>query len=245
MSQRPRHRLFVDADIAPQVALPLSEGQAHYLANVLRMEDGDAVCAFNGRDGEWRAGFARQGKRNGALIPSERLAPQPVEAETILAFAPIRGAKVEFVAEKATELGATRLIPTVTRRTVIDRANPARMRANAIEAAEQCGRLSIPAIEEIRKLDRVLGDWDPTIPLFFCDEAGDAPPLHAAALTLGEGPAGVLIGPEGGFDDHERALLRRLAFIRPVGLGRRILRAETAAIAALALIESARIEGGA
>ncbi|MDD3447019.1 MAG: RsmE family RNA methyltransferase, partial [Zavarzinia sp.] len=170
-----------------------------------------------------------------------QLAPQPVEAETILAFAPIRGAKVEFVAEKATELGATRLMPTVTRRTVIDKANPLRMRANAIEAAEQCGRLAIPEIAEIRKLDQVLGAWDPAIPLFFCDEAGDAPHLFEATKGIGETPVGVLIGPEGGFDPVERVLLRRLPFVRPTGLGRRILRAETAAIAALALIEAARV----
>ncbi|MFA5122812.1 16S rRNA (uracil(1498)-N(3))-methyltransferase [Zavarzinia sp.] len=241
MRDRPRHRLFLDADLGPGGGVPLAEGQAHYLLNVLRLDNGGEVCAFNGRDGEWRAALARIGKKGAALVPSERLAAQPAEAETVLVFAPIRGAKVEFVAEKATELGATRLVPAVTRRTVIDKANPARMRANAIEAAEQCGRLAIPEIAPIRRLDQVLGDWDAAIPLFFCDEAGDAPHLLAAASGIGEAPAGVLIGPEGGFDQGERDLLRRLPFVRPAGLGRRILRAETAAIAALALIEAARL----
>lgn len=240
MSERPRYRLFVDAPLLAGVPVALDEGQVHYLGHVLRLGDGDQVCVFNGRDGEWRAAFGRIGKKGGALTPLELLAPQPAEAETILVFAPIRGAKVEFVAEKATELGATRLVPAITRRTVIDRANSARMRANAIEAAEQCGRLAFPDIAEIRKLDQVLGDWDPAIPLFFCDEGGDVPPLLDVAKGIGESPAGVLIGPEGGFDPVERVLLRRLAFVRPVGLGRRILRAETAAIAALALIEAAR-----
>lgn len=240
MSQRPRYRLFVDAPLAAGVPAALEDGQMHYLGHVLRLGDGDQVCAFNGRDGEWRAALVRSGKKAGSLNPLERLADQPVEAETVLVFAPIRGAKVEFVAEKATELGATRLAPAVTRRTVIDKANAARMRAGAVEAAEQCGRLAVPEIAEIRKLDQVLGDWDPAIPLFFCDEAGDVPPLLEAAKGIGESPAGVLIGPEGGFDPVERVLLKRLGFVRPVGLGRRILRAETAAIAALALIEAAR-----
>ncbi|PWR19858.1 16S rRNA (uracil(1498)-N(3))-methyltransferase [Zavarzinia compransoris] len=240
MSERPRHRLFVDADLAPGIAVALDDGQAHYLTHVLRLGDGDKVAVFNGRDGEWCAGLARQGKKGAALIPAESLAPQPVEADTSLVFAPIRGAKVEFVAEKATELGATRLIPAVTRRTVIDRANAQRMRANAVEAAEQCGRLAVPAIEDIRKLDQILGAWNPAVPLFFCDEAGDAPHLLDAARDIGAGPAALLIGPEGGFDPVERVLLRRLPFVRPSGLGPRILRAETAAIAGLALLQAAR-----
>lgn len=240
MSERPRHRLFVDADLAPGIAVALDDGQAHYLTHVLRLGDGDKVCLFNGRDGEWRASLARQGKKGAALIPMDLLGAQPVEAETILVFAPIRGAKVEFIAEKATELGASRLLPAVTRRTVIDKANSQRMRANAIEAAEQCGRLAVPAIDDIRKLDQVLGAWDPAIPLFFCDEAGDAPHLLEAAKGIGQGPAALLIGPEGGFDPVERVLLRRLGFVRPVGLGPRILRAETAAIAGLALLQTAR-----
>ncbi|RJF87050.1 16S rRNA (uracil(1498)-N(3))-methyltransferase [Oleomonas cavernae] len=240
MKDRPRHRLFVDADLGPGATVALAEGQAHYVGNVLRLGDGDQIALFNGRDGEWRAGLARPGKKAVTALCEELLAPQPVEAETILVFAPIRGAKVELIAEKATELGASRLIPAQTRRSVVDKVNIARMRANAIEAAEQCGRLGVPAMAELRRLEQVLGDWDKAIPLFFCDEAGDAPPLIEAARAIGDAPAALLIGPEGGFEPAERSLMRRLPFIRPVSLGPRILRAETAVIAGLALLDAAR-----
>jgi 16S rRNA (uracil1498-N3)-methyltransferase len=240
MKDRPRHRLFVDADLGPGAAVPLAEGQAHYVGNVLRLGDGDQVVLFNGRDGEWRGSLTKPSKKAVTAHCDEQLATQPVEAETILVFAPIRGAKVELIAEKATELGASRLIPAQTRRSVVDKVNIARMHANAIEAAEQCGRLGVPAMAELRRLEQVLGDWDKTIPLFFCDEAGDAPPLIEAAKSIGETPAALLIGPEGGFDPAERSLMRRLPFIRPVSLGPRILRAETAVIAGLALLDAAR-----
>jgi len=240
MKDRPRHRLFVDADLGPGAAVPLAEGQAHYVGNVLRLGDGDQVILFNGRDGEWRGSLAKASKKAVTALCDELLASQPVEAETILVFAPIRGAKVELIAEKATELGASRLVPAQTRRTVVDRVNTARMRANAIEAAEQCGRLGVPAMAELRRLEQVLGDWDKAIPLFFCDEAGDAPPLIEAAKGIGESPAALLIGPEGGFEPAERSLMRRLPFVRPVSLGPRILRAETAVIAGLALLDAAR-----
>lgn len=240
MKDRPRHRLFVEADLGSQAAVPVSEGQAHYLTHVLRMAEGDGIVLFNGRDGEWRGELERVGKKAVTVRCADLLASQPVEAETTLVFAPIRGAKVELIAEKATELGASRLIPALTRRSVVDRVNISRMRANSIEAAEQCGRLAVPHFVELRRLDQILGDWDRGTPLFFCDEAGDAAHLLAAAQGIGDRPAAILIGPEGGFDPSERDLLRRLPFVTPVALGHRILRAETAAIAALTLMDAAR-----
>lgn len=236
----PRHRLFTPAPLGPGAVVSLDAAQAHKLGQVLRLGAGDAIALFNGRDGEWRAELARLGKKGFTAQCAEALAEQPAVPETTLVFAPIKAGRLDLLTEKATELGATRLLPVTTRRTVVDRVNDVRMAANAVEAAEQCGRLDVPTVAPLRRLDQVLGDWPPALPLFYCDEAGGAPELILAARAIGTAPAALLIGPEGGFEPEERSLLRRLPFVRPVSLGACILRAETAALAALALLGAAR-----
>ncbi len=237
---RPRHRLFVEAPLGADAAVSLTDAQAHKLGQVLRLTEGDAVALFNGRDGEWQASLVRAGKKGLAARCTGCLAAQRQPAPTTLVFAPIKAGRLDLLTEKATELGATRLIPVTTRRTVVERVNDGRMAANAVEAAEQCGRLEVPEVMPLRRLDQVLGGWPAALPLFYCDEAGDAPELIAAAGGLADGPAALLLGPEGGFEPDERRLLRGLPFVRPVSLGPCILRAETAALSALALLGAAR-----
>jgi 16S rRNA (uracil1498-N3)-methyltransferase len=233
---QPRHRLFVAADLAAGAAVPLSTAQAHYLADVLRLKGGAEVAVFNGRDGEWSARVAAGGRRDRSLVAGALLRPQASEPDLWLCFAPIKHARIDTVAEKAGELGAAVLQPVLTQRTNVTRVNRARLAANALEAAEQCERLTVPEVREPVSLPRLLGDWPADRKLLFCDESGAG---LAIADVLAAEPRGgawaILVGPEGGFAAEEQALLRALPAARAVSLGPRVLRADTAAIAALAL----------
>ncbi len=232
----PRIRLYVADDLAPDRVVGLAANQAHYLRHVMRCRPGDAVALFNGRDGEWRARIEGFGKGWCSLALLGQLRRQAVEAGPVLLFAPIKRSRIDALAEKATELGVATLQPVTTRRTTVTRVNVDRLRLIAIEAAEQSGRLAVPEVAAPIGLEALLGEWPTGRRLVFLDEAGGAPPLAEALAGAppGDGWA-LLIGPEGGFDDDERRLLRARDFVLAASLGPRILRAETAALAALAL----------
>jgi 16S rRNA (uracil1498-N3)-methyltransferase len=232
-------RLFVSQDLEAASDVAVSPEQAHYLINVMRLAAGDELRLFNGRDGEWRARVAAIGKRACQLEILERTRDQTVGPDLDLVVALVKRARLETIIEKAAELGARRVRLAVTERTNAERTNVARLAAIAAEAAEQTGRLDVPEIVPPQKLDRLIADWPEDQPLMFCDEAGDAAPALEALAGRPRGPWGVLIGPEGGFTQRERALIRALAGAIPVSLGPRILRADTAAIAALTLWQAA------
>ena len=233
-------RLFVSGSLDAEQTVSLSRDQAHYLANVLRLGNGEPVLAFNGRDGEWRCRFEGR-KGTGTLWPIERLRAQPTMAPMIsLCFAPLKHARLDYMVQKAVEMGAGCLQPVITRRTQVARVNDERMRANAIEAAEQCGILTIPEIRTSVRFDALLAAWDPDRWMVFCDEdAAVADPIEALAALRGDVGLGVIIGPEGGFDESERQALMALPRRLRLSLGPRILRADTAAVAALALVGAA------
>jgi 16S rRNA (uracil1498-N3)-methyltransferase len=233
-------RLFVEDRLAVGESVALARPQAHYLFKVMRLGAGDRVALFNGRDGEWLAEVAEAGRKGGALSCVERLRAQTRPQDLHLLFAPVKKARTDFIVEKACELGCAALRPVFTRFTNAERLRPDRLRANMVEAAEQCGFLSIPELLEAERLDRVLDGWDPARRLLFCDERRDAPPaLEALSTHRGApGPWAVLIGPEGGFSEEETARLRAAEWVTPVSLGPRVLRADTAAAAALVLWQS-------
>ena len=228
-------RLFVEADLGAGAAVALGRDQASYLFSVMRLGPGDRLRLCNGRDGEWIAEVAEAGKRAGLLACRERTRAQDAPPDLWLAFAPVKKARTDFIAEKACELGCRRVIPVFTRHTDAQRVNRERLSAHAVEAAEQCGLLTVPEIAEPVTLDRLLADWPAGRRLMFCDESGQGPAAGAALGAAGPGPWGVLIGPEGGFAPEEAERLRGMAGTVPVSLGPRILRADTAAVAALAL----------
>jgi len=233
-------RLFVEGDLAEGGTVPLEKAAAHYLMSVLRLGEGDGVLVFNGRDGEWRAALAPQGRRGGELRLLERTRPQPAASGPALLFAPLKHARLDYMVQKAVEMGASRLQPVLTRRTVATRINLDRMRANAVEAAEQCGILAVPAVLPEARLDQALAALPSASLLAFCDE--DAP-LSSPLEALGRAGAGevvLLIGPEGGFDPAEREAILARPDVCRLSLGPRILRADTAAVAALALVQAAR-----
>lgn len=237
-------RLYLDHRIAADVAIPLSQDQLHYLSSVMRRGDNAELLLFNGRDGEWRARFAPEGKRAGAAFPIEqRRTQQPTEADLWLLFAPLKRGPVDLIAQKATELGASRLLPTVTAHSQADRINSDRLNRIAIEAAEQCERLSLPEIDAPKPLADRLADWPEERALIVCAEAGEAKPIAQALKGLKGRPAAILTGPEGGFGTAELDLLAGLAFTHPVSLGPRILKAETAALAALACFQALAGDG--
>lgn len=228
-------RLFVAADLAPDAAVALSAPQAHKLRNVLRLAAGDALTLFNGRDGEWAARLDGLDRKGAMARVEGRLRPQASEPDLWLLFAPIKGDRIDGVVEKATELGAARLWPVSTQRTVVTRVNPERMTANAIEAAEQCERLTLPQIGLMEPLQKIIAGWPGERHLFVLAERGAATPVDLAfSRPEARGPAALLIGPEGGFAPEELDGLAKLPFATRVGLGPRILRADTAALAALA-----------
>jgi len=234
-------RLFVDAPLAAGAAIELTREQANYLLNVLRLGAGAGLLIFNGRDGEWRALLEPISRKSAVLRAESCLRPQEIGPDLDYLFAPIKHARLDYMAQKAVEMGARRLRPVLTRRTQNSRLNLERMRANVIEAAEQCGILSLAEVEAEAKLEIVLAQWPQDRLLIFCDEACDvADPLAALREAgAGYGKFGVLIGPEGGFDDSERAMLAGIANVARISLGPRILRADTAAVAALALTQAA------
>jgi 16S rRNA (uracil1498-N3)-methyltransferase len=233
-----RQRLFVEADLAEGGTVPCTPAQTNYLRNVLRLKAGGPLLVFNGRQGEWRAQLVDAGKRSVALSIGAKVREQSGGPDLDCLFAPLKRARLDYMVEKATEMGAARLRPVLTRRTVAERVNLERMRAHAIEAAEQCGSLRIPQIGAPERLDRAIAAWDPARPLVFCDEDSDERCPFTALARIAPGPVAVLIGPEGGFDDAERELLSTQPFVTRISLGPRVLRADTAAVAALALVNA-------
>ncbi len=233
-------RLFVDAPLAPGGRLVLDRGQANYLLNVLRLKAGDPVLVFNGRDGEWRAHVAPEGRKAAALEIAERTREQTAPADLLLLFAPLKHARLDYLVQKAVEMGVSALRPVFTRRTQASRVNLERMRANVIEAAEQCGILALPEILPEEDFSAAIAALEPDRLVVFCDEeAPVANPLDALRAH-GDPPArlAVVIGPEGGFTDEERATLGRRRAVLRLSLGPRILRADTAAVAALAVVQA-------
>jgi 16S rRNA (uracil1498-N3)-methyltransferase len=237
-------RLHVDAPLAAGANLALEPAKSNYLVNVLRLRPGDPVLVFNGRDGEWRAVLAAGRRKAFALTVAERAREQTQAADLHYLFAPLKHARLDYMVQKAVEMGASRLQPVLTRHCQVERVNLGRMRANAVEAAEQCGILNLPEIAEPVSLRDMVDAWTPERLLVFCDEeAPVADPVAALADArtgglLGAPPLTVLIGPEGGFADDERAALAALPNVIRLALGPRILRADTAAVAALALVQA-------
>ncbi|MFQ5972317.1 MAG: 16S rRNA (uracil(1498)-N(3))-methyltransferase [Alphaproteobacteria bacterium] len=236
---KPRIRLYVSYDLGAGAAVGLDRAQTHYVRTVMRASLGDRVALFNGRDGEWLAEIEGLGKGRCSLGVRERRRAQRSEPDLWLAFAPVKGARLDFIAQKATELGVSRLMPVKTERTQVARVNVDRLRANAVEAAEQSERLSVPRVESPVVLRDLLAEWPENRRLLLADESGGGAPIGAAVATAGEGKTwGVLVGPEGGFSAGELDRLRPMPFVTPVGLGPRVLRSDTAALAALAVLQA-------
>jgi 16S rRNA (uracil1498-N3)-methyltransferase len=252
-------RLFIDAPLSEGATLVLEAAPAHYLADVLRLKAGDGVLVFNGRDGEWRAALAAPAKKKFALALEERTRAQTAPTNLHYLFAPLKRSRLDYMVQKAVELGAAKLAPVITRHTQAERVNAARLRANAIEAAEQCGILNLPEIAEPAPFARALASLEPGRILVFCDEDSPAgSPVDALAGYIARPspivdnvgadhrppsgpttpPIAVLVGPEGGFADDERAALLARPNTLRLSLGPRILRADTAAVAALALVQA-------
>jgi len=231
-------RLFVPQDLAPGYGVILTLDQSRYLTSVMRQAIGAQVLLFNGRDGEWTATLTETGKRGSLLKVDEQVRPMALGPDLDLIIALVKRGRVETIVEKAAELGVRRVRLTMTRRTNVDFVKLGRLDAIAMEAAEQTGRLDVPTVEDPEKLADILDGWDPARKLVFCDEGGDARPAFQA-LAGSQAPAAILIGPEGGFSPEERERLRSLPYVTPVSLGPRILRADTAAIAALTLWQAA------
>jgi 16S rRNA (uracil1498-N3)-methyltransferase len=238
VSDVPKTRLFVENDLAEGQSIGLGPARAHFLKSVLRLTPGAALALFNGRDGEFVARIDGFGKGWCSVAVDGRSRPQAAEPDLWLVFAPVKRARIDFIAEKATELGVSALLPVYTERTMVDRVNTERLRANAIEAAEQTERLSVPEVREPRPLVHLLGDWPEGRRLLLCDESGTAPPIAEALAGASGGPWAILVGPEGGFAPRELDGLRNLAFVTPAGLGPRVLRSDTAALAALAVFQA-------
>lgn len=230
-------RLYVEQPLAPGQAVALSRDQAHYLFNVMRLGAGAAVLLFNGQDGEWRAEVAVAGKHGGVLTCAVQTKALQAPPDLWLLFAPIKKARTDFIVEKAVEMGAARVVPVQTAHTNADRIRQDRLQAHAVEAAEQCGATFVPEVADLVALDRLLADWPADRRILWADESlvGARAALQAAGRG---GPWAILVGPEGGFSEKERARLRAMPQVVPVSLGPRILRADTAAVAALTLWQS-------
>ena len=243
-ASKPVTRLHVEAALAAGGAIDLDQDRAHFLRKVLRLAPGAQLALFNGRDGEWLAEIADLGKRSARVAVLAQRRPAAPEPDLWLVFAPIKRARIDFMAEKATELGCSVLQPVMTRFTAVSRVNEARLAANAREAAEQCERLTLPEVRETVEISRLLETWPEGRRLLVCAEWGEARPIAEALQAVraeSTGEAGVpasewavMTGPEGGFAESELDALRKLPFVTPVGLGPRILRADTAALAAIA-----------
>lgn len=231
-------RLYVEADLSQDALVGLGRDQSHYLVGVMRRSEGDRVRLFNGRDGEWLAEITAAGKRAVQVRCITRRAAQSAPPDLWLCFAPIKKARTDFITEKACELGCARIMPVFTRFTNSERVRTDRLRAHAIEAAEQCGLVSVPEIDEPVALEALLARWPEDRQILFCDESGAGARALTALNASSGGPWAILIGPEGGFSDEEAARLRALPHAHAVSLGPRILRADTAAVAAITLWQS-------
>ncbi len=230
-------RLYIDTALIAGETIPLNEAQGKYLTRVMRLVDGAIVRAFDGRNGEWRCVLRSEGRR-AALEPLEQIRKQVDALALSLLFTPVKKARTNFIVEKACELGVRDIWPVITQFTQTERVRTDRLQAVVIEAAEQTERMDIPLVHAPQALPKALVGWDPAIPLYFCDEGGDAKPMRAVLERDAPRLAGILIGPEGGFAPKEREILRSLDFVIPVTLGPRILRAETAVVSALTLWQS-------
>ena len=235
-------RIYVDAPLSDLTPVALDGAQANYLGNVLRLRAGASVLVFNGRDGEWRGTLQSTGKRGFSLTIEGHTRAQTESGEIHYWFAPLKHARLDYMVQKAVEMGAASLNPVITRHTQAGRVNLERMRANAVEAAEQCGILTLPGIAAALPFDRMVATRDAARLLVFCDEHAEVQDpvaaLQAARRDRGPTPVDLLVGPEGGFADDERAALLKLPNVVRLALGPRILRADTAAVAALALVEA-------
>lgn len=236
--QIPKTRLYTEEPLAAHAALTVADGQANYLVNVMRLQAGDSLLVFNGRDGEWEARVAHARRQACTLSVAGQVRPQRAEPGPWLVFAPIKKTAVDFIVEKATELGVCRLWPVFTLHTAVSRVNLERLRAHAIEASEQCERLTVPNIETPRPIGALMQQWPPDRPLLVLDERGGGAPIAGVAALAAEQrwdlPPGILAGPEGGFAASELDALATLPFVTRIALGPRILKTETAALAALA-----------
>lgn len=231
-------RIFVTDDLGAGREIDASAQQSHYLTNVLRMAEGAELLVFNGRDGEWLAMIAAKSKKGARLRLVEQTRQQPPQPDLIYCFAPLKQGRLDYLVQKAVEMGAGVLQPVITQHTQVGKAGTDRLAANIIEAAEQCGVLAVPELRETQKLDRLLAGWDRTRRLIYCDEDASTNNPLPALQAIGERSLGLLIGPEGGFSEDERRQLRALPFVTAIPLGPRILRADTAAVAALALVQA-------
>jgi 16S rRNA (uracil1498-N3)-methyltransferase len=231
-------RLFVPDDLGPDGRIEPSREQAHYLTNVLRKGDGDELLVFNGRDGEWLAAIEAVSKKAIRLRLVEQARPQPPTPDLVYCFAPLKQGRLDYLVQKAVEMGAGVLQPVATQHTQVTKPGIDRLRANAIEAAEQCGILAVPTVEPVVSLERLLAGWEPGRRMIFCDEDSSTNNPLPALQAIEERKLALLVGPEGGFSDAERSQLRALPFVTAIPLGPRILRADTAAVAALALIQA-------
>lgn len=234
-------RLFLRPILATGARIEADRGQANYLINVLRLKSGDRILVFNGRDGEWLATLKIEGRRQCVLALDEQVRQQEPLVDIDYIFAPLKQARLDYMVQKAVEMGAGRFRPVLTQHTQVTRLNLERMEANIIEAAEQCGVIAVPPVETPLSLVKILQDWaerDGSRRLLFCDEGEETHNPYRAIAELQRGPLAVLVGPEGGFSEEERTLLRRQPFVTPMPLGPRVLRADTAAVAALAIVQA-------
>ena len=231
-------RLFTDQRLAQGNVAVLEAAQAHYLKNVLRLNAADAVRLFNGSDGEWLCEIVQLAKKRAQVVCREKLAEPAPPPDIDYLFAPLKAARLDYIAQKATEMGARRIRPVLTQYTQVRKVNTHRLRANAIEAAEQCNLVYVPEVLEVMALDRLLQGWDGARRIIYCDEAAPIADPVMALKRIAPGPLAVLIGPEGGFAPREREMLRALPFVHAIRLGPRIMRADTAGVAALALVQA-------
>ncbi|RUV71128.1 MAG: 16S rRNA (uracil(1498)-N(3))-methyltransferase [Mesorhizobium sp.] len=231
-------RLFVPNDLGPGIEFEASPQQGHYLMHVLRLGEGAEILLFNGRDGEWSAAIAAKSKKAVRLKVLALQRPQPPLPDLVYCFAPLKLGRLDYLVQKAVEMGAGVLQPVITQHTQVAKPGIERLRANVVEAAEQCGILAVPDLREAEKFERLLADWDKERRLIFCDEDASTNNPLPALQAVPEKKFGLLVGPEGGFSDEERRMLRELPFVTAIPLGPRILRADTAAVAALAVIQA-------
>jgi len=238
VARHPAPRLYVERRLGPGGAVELETGQAHYLRVVLRLGGGAEVVGFNAIDGEWLCRIGEVGKSRVRLSVERQVRVPEPGPDLWLLFAPIKRGRLDWLVEKGTELGVSAMLPVWTARTQSERLNLERLRAHAVQAAEQSERLSVPELWSPATLDRLLAAWPTERHLIVCDESGAGEPIGKAAARLTPGPVAILVGPEGGFDQTELDALDKLSFVTRIGLGPRVLRAETAALAALAVFQA-------
>lgn len=231
-------RLFTDAPLQPGTGIEANGEQFNYLANVLRLTEGAELLLFNGRDGEWKASLSFPTRKRIILTPMELTRPQPAGCDLHFLFAPLKVGRLDYLVQKAVEMGAGLLQPVMTQHVQGKITNLDRLQANAVEAAEQCGVLAIPTVQPPKKLTDLLEGWDMSRRIIFCDEDSSTQNPISALSAVSERSLALLVGPEGGFSDEERALLRGLPYVTAIPLGPRILRADTAAVAALAVVQA-------